>query len=345
MTAGTLGFGLLGTGAIAAEFADALGSSERCRAAAVASRELGRAEAFGERHGVPSRYGSYDELLRDPDVGVVYVAIPHRSHAEWAVKAVQAGKPVLCEKPLTVNAAEAETVIAAAREHDAFLVEAFMYRFHPQTERLLELVRERAIGEVRAIDITFSSGSDEADVLRPLKHSAAAGGILDIGCYCVSAARQIAAAATGAAGAEPTDVVGLASLDPAERVDRYAMGILRFRGDVIAQVSCGKRLVQDDHIRVYGTRGHLHVPEPCWLPARRESASEIVVSDADGRERRVAVPGGRSIFALEADGVAELLERGPAASRPSWEDSLANMRTLDRWRHAVGVVYDWEERQ
>jgi predicted dehydrogenase len=334
---GRLRFGVLGTGSIAAEFVDALASSRSCQAAAVASRDAGRGQAFARRHGIGANYGDYPALLGDPRVDIVYVATPHPQHAEWAIAAAEHGKHVLCEKPLTMDRAEAEAVLAAADNNGVFLMEAFAYRFHPQTHRLLELIREGAIGQVRAIDVTFAFGSEDAVGGRLLARELGGGGILDVGCYCVSMSRQIVAAASGAATVEPVDVVGMASLDPVEGIDRYAMAILRFGGDVLAQLSCGVTLTQDDHVRVYGTHGHLHVPWPCWLGGRRDAASQIILTRPGAKPEAIEIPGGESIFALEADGVADLLRDGVDTCRPSWNDTLANMRTLDRWRAAVGA--------
>jgi predicted dehydrogenase len=334
---GRLRFGVLGTGSIAAEFVDALASSRSCEAMAVASRDAGRAEAFALRHGIGASYGDYPALLGDPRVDIVYVATPHPQHAEWAIAAAGRGKHVLCEKPLTMDRAEAEAVVAAADRNGVFLMEAFAYRFHPQTHRLLELIREGAIGQVRAIDVTFAFGSEDAVGGRLLARELGGGGILDVGCYCVSMSRQIVAAASGATTVEPVDVMGMASLDPVEGTDRYAMAILRFDGDVLAQLSCAVTLTQDDHVRVYGTHGHLHVPWPCWLGGRRDAASQIILTRPGDEPEAIDIRGGESIFALEADGVAALLREGVDTCRPSWDDTLANMRTLDRWRAAVGA--------
>ena len=132
-------------------------------------------------------------------------------------------------------------------------------------------------------------------------------------------------------------------LDPAQHTDRWAMAIMRFGSDVLAQLSCGVSLTQDDHVRVYGSEGQIHIDQPCWLDGRRDAASRIEVRLERGETRQVDIDGGRNIFALEADGVAEMLRRGADSCHDSWEESLANMRTLDRWRAAVGVRYPGED--
>jgi predicted dehydrogenase len=339
-------YGILGAGAIAGEMAEALASSERCCAYAVASRDPRRASAFADAHGVQRAVGSYEQLIADRSVDIVYVATPHPHHARWASAALTAGRHVLCEKPLTLNEPEARPVIELARARGRLLIEAFAYRFHPQTAALLELVSSGAIGRVCALDVTFSyraRSEDAAEPGRVLARALGGGGILDVGCYCTSAAQQIVAAATGLPSPEPQDVCGLGVLDPREGTDLHASALMRFPGDILAQLACGVMLAQDDHIRVYGTEGDIHIAQPCWLAGRREACSSITVSHADGSARVVEIPAGRHIFTIEADAVAAMLGGDViAACEPYWRDTLANMRTLDRWRAAVGVRYEGE---
>jgi predicted dehydrogenase len=341
LASGRLRFGVLGTGAIAAEVTDALKLTRSCAAEAVASRDGARAAAFAQRHGVARWHEDYDALLADPDVDIVYVATPHPQHAHWAIRAMQAGKHVLCEKPLTLDAVSAEEVVTHARRSGVLLVEAFAFHFHPQTARLLELVRSGAIGALSAIDVTFSYRSPDALLSgRLLRNALGGGGILDVGCYCTSMSRRVVIAAGGPDAVEPADVVGLAVLDPVEQTDRVAMAVMRFEPGILAQLSCGVTIAQDDHVRVYGTEGELYVDRPCWLGGRRDAPSTIVLRRVDGTVEEIAIAGGHNIFALEADGVADMLTRGIESCHGTWDETLANMRTLDRWRAAVGVRYD-----
>jgi predicted dehydrogenase len=337
-----LRWGVLGTGSIAAEVTEALALTEHGRAYAVASRDAARAADFAREHRVERSAGSYEELLADPDVELVYVATPHTLHARWATAAIEAGKHVLCEKPLTVNEAQAAPLFELARARGCFLMEAFAYWFHPQTAVLAELIGSGAIGRVRGIDITFSYASDAGDGGRATSRALGGGGILDVGCYCTSMAQRIVAAATGLRSPEPEEVTALAVLDPAERTDLYALAAMRFPADILAQLACGVMLTQDDHIRVYGTDGQLHIGQPAWLPGYRDAASAIEITPSGSRMHAIEIEGARSIFALQADGVAEMLRRDVTSCRPTWSDTLANMRTLDRWRRAVGVRYDGE---
>ncbi|WP_020661326.1 Gfo/Idh/MocA family protein [Amycolatopsis benzoatilytica] len=330
-----LRWGLLATGTIAAEFASGVEQSRHGVLAAVASRTPGRARDFAAKYDIPKAYGSYADLLADPDVDAVYIATPHAQHAEWTIRAAEAGKHVLCEKPLTLTAADAEKVIEAARRNDVFLMEAFMYRMHPQTRRLVELIESGAIGEVRAVDVTFSFDSTENDAARLGDPELGGGGILDVGCYCTSLARLVSQAATGTAVVEPTRVTGMARLTE-NGVDEFAMGLLRLPGDIIAQISCGYLLDQDDHIRIYGTGGQLYVPKPAWIhELRAPGVSTIVLTPAVGEPKVIEIEATQGIYAREADYVAaHVADR--EAPELTWAETLANMRTLDRWRAAVG---------
>ncbi|NBH08622.1 Gfo/Idh/MocA family oxidoreductase [Amycolatopsis sp. SID8362] len=330
-----LRWGLLAAGTIAGHFAAGVEESEHGTLAAVGARDVGRAREFAARFGIPAAYGSYEDLLADPDIDAVYVSTPHALHKEWAIAAAEAGKHVLCEKPLTITAADAEEVIAAARKHDVFLMEGFMYRLHPQTRRLAELIANGAIGEVRAVDTAFSFDSNPEETARLGDPALGGGGILDVGCYCTSLARLVAQAATGEAVVEPTEVSGMARLT-ADGVDEYATGLLRLPGDILATISCGIRLTREDGIRVYGSHGHLHIPRPAWIhPLRTPGTSQIILTPAGGEPEVIEVEATQGVFAREADHVAAHVGDRQAPEL-SWAETLANLRTLDRWREAVG---------
>ncbi len=330
-----LRWGLLAAGTIAGHFAAGVQESEHGTLAAVGARDAGRARDFAARFGIPKAYGSYEDLLADPGVDAVYVSTPHALHKDWAIAAAEAGKHVLCEKPLTLTAADAEEVIAAARAHDVFLMEGFMYRLHPQTRRLAELVASGAIGEVRAVDTSFSFDSNPEETARLSDPALGGGGILDVGCYCTSLARLVAQAATGEDVVEPLEVSGMARLSE-HGVDEYATGLLRLPGDILATISCGIRLTREDGIRVYGSRGHLHIPRPAWIhPLRTPGTSQIILTPAGGEPEVIEVEATQGVFAREADHVATHAGNRQAPEL-SWAETLANLRTLDRWREAVG---------
>ncbi|HUV04171.1 MAG TPA: aldo/keto reductase [Armatimonadota bacterium] len=336
-----LAWGIISTGAISKTFARALAGSRTGALIAVASRMQGKADAFGEEFNVPRRYGSYEALLADPDVQAVYISTPHPMHAEWAIKAADAGKHILCEKPLTLNYPEAMAVIEAARRNDVFLMEAFMYRCHPQTPRLVELIRDRAIGDVRVIQATFSFHTAFNPEGRLLNNALGGGGILDVGCYCTSMARLIAGAALGVPFAEPIEVKASGRIGDVSRVDEYAVGILRFPGDIMAQIAAGVQLNQENVVRIFGSEGNILAPSP-WMPG--ESAKIIVHRYGEPQPREILIGAGANVYAMEADTVAANIERSQAPSPAmTWDDTLGNMRTLDRWRLAIGMTYDAEK--
>ncbi len=332
-----LRWGILGTGAIARTFAAGLRRSKTGVLFAVASRTQAAAEAFGD---APRRYASYEALLADPDVDVVYIALPHPLHAEWATKAAEAGKHILCEKPLALNYPQAQVVIEAAREHDVFLMEAFMYRCHPQTARLVELIRQGVIGDVGVIQATFSFYAEVGPEHRLLSNALGGGGILDVGCYPVSMARLIAGAALGRAFAEPLQVSGSGKLHPLTGVDEYAVGVLTFERGILAQVAAGVRLNQRNVVHIFGSEGEILVTAP-WLPARHGGTSDIIVQRRGQPRQIVEVHTESWLYAIEADTVAQHIAHRQAPAM-SWDDTLGNMRTLDLWRRAIGLTYAQE---
>src|SRR5262249_15966019 len=239
-----LAWGILGTGSIARTLAAAIARSKTGKLVAVGSRSEAAANEFGDKFSVPRRHATYDALLADPEVQVVYISTPHSLHAQWAIRAAEAGKHILCEKPLAINHAQAMAIIEAAERAGVFLMEAFMYRCHPQTKKLVELVRDKAIGDIRLIEATFSFAANLGPEQRLANNELAGGGILDVGCYTVSMSRLLAGAAHSQPFAEPIDVKGAGVLG-STGVDEYAAATFTFPGGILAQVACGVRLAHD----------------------------------------------------------------------------------------------------
>lgn len=339
-----LSWGIIGTGAIAHTFAQGVIGSRSGRLAAVGSRGIDTAKKFADEFQIPHRHGSYDDLLADADVQAVYIATPHPQHAEWAIKAARAKKHVLCEKPIGLNFSEARRIIDAAIEHDVFLMEAFMYRCHPQTHKLVELIRDKAIGDVRVIQATFSyhwpKPYDPAS--SAVRHLSAGGGVLDVGCYPVSMSRLIAGAAAGKPFADPIDVKGAGHLGP-QRTDDYAAAILKFPGGILAQVSTGVQVDQENVVRIFGSDGSIFISDP-WVPNREPGVSKLVLKRSDEKHARdIEVRVDRGLYSIEADTVAEhLAHRQAPPPAMTWDDTLGNMKTLDRWREQIGLRYDME---
>jgi len=336
-----LAWGILGTGNIARTFVQAVKKSNTGKMVAIGSRSQSSADRFGDEFHVPVRHGSYQALLDDPAVQAVYIATPHPMHAEWAIKAAEAGKHILCEKPLGLNHAEAMAIIEAAREHDVFLMEAFMYRCHPQTAKAIELIQSGAIGEVRLIEAGFAYNSSFDPDTRIYENELAGGGILDVGCYPASMTRLIAGVASGKPFADPVELHAIGHIGKTG-VDEYTNAICKFPGEILAHLVTGVSMNNDNMVRIYGNKGHLIIPEP-WIPQKAGGICKIMLS-RDGRPTEEIQIEAGPLYVYEIDLVARsLADRQAKSPAMSWADTLSNMRMLDQWREAIGLLYDQEK--
>jgi predicted dehydrogenase len=337
MTARKLRWGILSTGKIAHTFARSLAVSESGELVAVASRTPGSASAFAAEFGISRAHGSYEALLADPEVEVVYIATPHPWHAHWSIAAARAKKHVLCEKPLGMNHAEVSAIVQAARDNDVFLMEAFMYRCHPQTREVLRLLRSGGLGRVKGIQASFCIDGAYPPSHRVLNHELGGGGLLDVGCYPVSMARLVAGVAMGKPFAEPLELHALGHVGEASRVDEYTSAVLEFPGEIVASLATAVQLWQDNSVRIFGSEGRLWLRAP-WHPAHESDFSEIVLERGKQPAEviRVSAPG--TIYSYEIDAVQAHLEQREAPEM-SWADSLGNALTLDRWRRQLGVTF------
>ena len=339
-------WGVLATGAIARAFAAGLKQSETGELVAVGSRSQEKADAFGEKFGVARRHASYEALLADPSVEAVYISTPHPQHAEWTIKAAEAGKHVLVEKPIGLNQYEAQTMIEAAVANGVFLMEAYMYRCHPQTARLVELLRSGVIGEVSVIQATFSFQAGFNAESRIWNNALAGGGIMDVGGYTTSISRLIAGAARGQPFADPVAVSGAAHLHPATGVDAWAVGTLKFPGGIVAAVATGVGVNQENVVRIFGSQGQIVLPNPYVAARDQAAAGRIVVQRRGEAPQEIGVEAAMTSFAYEADVCGRAIRAGrPQAEAPAmtWEDTLGNIRAMDAWRSAVGLVYEAEK--
>jgi len=338
-----LRWGILGAGKIAATFARGLAAGPNGLLVAVASRDAAKAETFAAEHGSAEQpvagFGSYAALLADPSVQAVYIATIHPAHHDLAVQAAAAGKHLLVEKPLAVNHAWTMAVVEAARRNEVFLAEAFMYRFHPQTRRLVELITNGAIGEVLQIEASFGFRTNADATSRLLDPATAGGGILDVGGYPVSMARLLAGAATGQAFADPIELTGVGTLG-STGVDEWSVARLVFASGVGATVSTGIRAAGTNDVRVLGSKGYLVVPQP-WLPPTDGPATFELTRIGEDVETITIDPVNQ--YTLEADAVAAGVAAGRReAPEMSWGDTLGNAQTLDRWRTAIDLSYPSE---
>ncbi|UCI19269.1 aldo/keto reductase [Mesorhizobium sp. B2-1-8] len=339
-------WGILGPGGIAKAFAGGVAGSRTGKLVAIGARNPGKpglAESFpGARI-----LDGYDALLADPEIDAIYIAVPHPGHAQWAIRAAEAGKHVLCEKPLALTAFEADAMMHAARKAGTFLGEAFMYRLHPQTLQLVDLIKSGVIGEIRMIKSSFGFAMpDFMPQHRLYANDLAGGGILDVGGYPVSMVRLIAGAAAGKPFAEPDKVAGAAHLGQSG-VDEWASALLHFPGGIVAEVSCSISLNQDNVLRIFGTKGRIEVPDFWFAGGDRDvGLGRIDVIGADGARETISVNEMRHVYSFEVDAAGEAIRAGSqefAWPGMSWADSLGTLRVLDRWRAAVGLEYEIEK--
>ncbi|BCH12040.1 oxidoreductase [Mesorhizobium sp. 131-3-5] len=347
MTATTpIRWGILGPGSIAQAFAGGVAASRTGKLVAIGARNPSKPSLAGNFPGARIVDG-YEALLADPDIDAIYIAVPHPGHAQWAIRAAEAGKHVLCEKPLALTAFEADAMFHAARKAGTFLGEAFMYRLHPQTLKLVELIKSGVIGEVRMIKSSFGFAMPGFMPRHRLyANDSAGGGILDVGGYTVSMARLIAGAASGQPFAEPDKVVGTAHLGQSG-VDEWASALLHFPGGIVAEVSCSISLNQDNVLRILGTKGRIEVPDFWFAGGNRDvGLGRIDVIGADGSRETISVDEKRHVYSFEVDGAGEAILAGRqefAWPGMDWADSLGTLRVLDRWRAAVGLEYEIEK--
>jgi predicted dehydrogenase len=333
-----LRWGIISTGAIAHKFARGVLRSNTGELVAVASRSDEKANEFAKLYHIPNAYGSYEALLADPNVDVVYIATPHPQHREWTVRAAQAKKHILCEKPLGLHHDEALEMLQAVWENSVFFMEAYMYRCHPQITRMLELIRAGEIGEVRVITARFGFYAEYNLEGRLFNRTLGGGGILDVGGYCTSMARLVAGALQGAS-AEPERVFAVGQIGPESGVDEYAAALLLFPGDIVAMLSCGLRLLQENRLKVEGTGGSLTLPIP-WVANSDGGEAEILLQKNGQAPQTITVPSG-PLYALEADLVAHhiaLGHREAAWPAMTWSDTLGNIRVQDEWRRAMDAT-------
>ncbi len=310
-------WGILGTSKFAQT--KVIPSMKQCRSGtvtAIASRDLASARATANRLGIAKAYGSYEELLADADVDVIYNPLPNHLHVPWSVKALEAGKHVLCEKPAGLTSAEVGELLLAAKRHPHLKVmEAFMYRHHPQWRRAKQIVDEGSIGQLRTIQSFFSYFNTDANNIRN-RADLGGGGMMDIGCYNVSLSRLLFAE-------EPRRVIGCLEYDPGFRTDRLASGILDF-GRGTATFTCSTQLAPYQRVNIFGTEGRVEIEIPFNAPPDRpcrmwhQQGAEIEEIACDICDQ----------YTIQSDLFSEAILNDTPVPTPL-EDAVANMRVIE----------------
>jgi D-xylose 1-dehydrogenase (NADP+, D-xylono-1,5-lactone-forming) len=304
-------WGLLSTAHINRLVLAGAGESDRVDVVGVASRELGRAKEYAREHGIERAYGSYEDLLADPGIEAVYISLPNSLHVEWSIKALEAGKHVLCEKPLSRRAEEVERAFDVAEGADRFLMEAFMYRHNPQTAKLQELVDGGAVGRLQLIRAAFSFPLRDSANVR-LSADLDGGALMDVGCYCVSGSRLLAGEPEHVYGERVTGETG---------VDVLFAGTMRFPGGIVAQFDSGLYLPMRDELEAIGDQGSVFLDDP-W-----HCKEPVIVLRRDGGEERIAVTPADS-YRLELENLSDAI-RGESEPLLGRDDAVGQARTIE----------------
>ena len=308
---GAVRWGFLSTANINDKLLPGANASRDVDVVAVASRDFERAQAYARERGIERAYGSYEEFLADPEVEAVYISLPNSMHVEWSIQALEAGKHVLCEKPLTRHPEDVERAFDAADRAGRILMEAFMYRHNPQTKRLVELVEGGAIGRLRLVRAAFSFPLADAANVR-LNAELEGGGLMDVGCYCVSGSRLLAG--------EPESVYGEQVAAPSG-VDELFTGMLRFADGVLAEIDCGLVLPGRDELEAIGEEGSIFLDDP-WHSRK----PVIEVRREDGTERIALEP--EDSYRLQLENMSAAI-RGRAEPLLGREDALGQARAIE----------------
>ncbi len=326
-------WGILGTAKIAVEkVIPGMQGSALAQVMAIASRDTAKARAAANRLGIPRAYGSYQELIDDPDIEAIYNPLPNHLHVPWSIRAAERGKHVLCEKPIALTAREARELLEARDRTGVQIGEAFMVRTHPQWLKVKEIVASGRIGELRLIAGHFSYyRRDPGDIRSRVEWGG--GALMDVGCYPITLSRWLF-------GAEPTEVVGLIERDPDMQIDRLTSGLLRFeRGQ--ATFSCATQLVAYQTMQIFGTAGRIAVRIPFSAPPFDEY--RVFVDDgsdwAGSGIETIAFPP-INPYTLQADRFSEAI-RGLGSVPVSLEDAIGNMAVIDALFRS-GESHHWE---
>jgi D-xylose 1-dehydrogenase (NADP+, D-xylono-1,5-lactone-forming) len=329
----TLRWGIVGTGNIARQFAEAMPSARRGKLVAVASRSRESAGQFAAKHNITHALAGYESLLRRDDVDAIYLSLPNSMHHEWTIRFLDAGKHVLCEKPLAATSREARDMFDAARRNRRTLIEAFMYRAHPQTQRLMDLVAGGAIGEMKLIRTSFCFRVRNWQGNIRFDPHLQGGALMDVGCYCINLSRLLA-------GAAPTKIASVSRMHESG-VDEQTTVAMRFGERLTAEFTCGMMLQTDNSALICGDEGYLVAGWP-WKPQPPRTSMHIRRSIPPRQDNPPAVPqlppaqeivveNAVPLYALEADAFADCVFDGVAPFM-SEQESIDNAGTIEQIR-------------
>ncbi len=313
-------WGILGTAGIAEnQMIPALHLSQNSELVAVASRDPAKGEAYAEKNGIPRVYSSYEALLDDPEIDAVYLPLPNHLHAPWTIKAAERGKHVLCEKPAALNAREVEAMGKACEDHGVVFMEAFMYQFHPQWDRVKEIIQSGEIGDVKLIQSHFTGTMNRQEDYR-LKSEMGGGALYDVGCYCVHATRMLL-------GQEPLTVAANAQME--QGVDMSLAAVMAFPDGALAHFDCSFDAFGRQQVEVIGQRGTILI-ESAFRPDWGEPALTIQIGDQKRREILPQV----NTYLLQIDHFQSVIEKKSAPLNDQHQ-AILNMQAIDAIYQAI----------
>ncbi len=303
----------------------AIQQSSNGEVVAVASRSLDKAKAFAAEAGISTAYGSYDDLIHDPNIDAIYNPLPNSEHVMWSIRCAEAGKPVLCEKPLARNAADSQQMVDAFTNRNILFAEAFMYRFHPRIQRVHEMLMAGAVGELHTLAAAFSFVIQQEENIR-LNQSLAGGALRDVGCYCVNILRLMT-------GEEPENVAAFATIGEQSQVDETLAGLLQFPSGVMGHFDCSLRTQYAHFCDIRGTEGRILL-ENSFVPQPNDTTT---IRYWHGNEYEEIAIAPANHYTLMAEDFADaLLNQRPPRFMP--QDGIQNMRVIDRLLAQVNVI-------
>lgn len=311
-------WGILSTAGIAlTKFIPALKASSLCEVTTIASRDLENANQAALMLYLPKHYGDYDQLLNDPDIDVIYNALPNHLHVEWTIKALQAGKHVLCEKPIGLNAADAQLLLDTTKQFPHLKVmEGFMYKFHPQWQHVKKMIKAGAIGDVQTVNSIFTYNNTDARNIRNIAE-AGGGGLLDIGCYCVSFPRFLF-------DEDPISVIGQMIYDEKTNIDKLTSGMMQFSNGKTSTFTCATQAMPFQQVHILGTKGHINIE----IPVNQPPSQPTILHLRKARISETITIAEANQYSLLADAFAKsIIDDTPVPV--SLEDAINNMKVLD----------------
>lgn len=319
-------WGILGTSYISEVIAKAIQESQTSQLVAIGSRSVTTAKVFSNKFSIPNAYDDYQKLLNDKDIDAIYIGLPNHLHKEWIIRCAKAGKNILCEKPFVTSIEDAQEVISVIKKENVFCMEAIMYRYHPFTKKLQELIHNKVIGDIKLYNATYTAHI--ADIANPT----AGGSIRNLGCYPISLIRLLA-------NAEPIEIYGNGRMNHENHTDNQASVILKFNAESMAVVSTADDIKMAWQFDVYGTKGLLRVDTNPWLP-NCDNNKVYIYLNGETNPVEISVNAEKSLYTYQIDlANLQIMNKGmDNFNEKTLLDSLGNTIVLEKWLQQVKTM-------